>query len=246
MDAVTQFQREVADQICAQGRDADLHALTRVWLREITPYKYHYHFTWLGRPIIQLPQDVLAVQELIWRVQPDFIIETGVAHGGSLMLSASILSLLGGDRRVLGIDVEVRPHNRHLIEAHSLSPHIDLLEGSSIDPIVFRQVRQAAAGRNRVMVLLDSCHTHEHVLRELELYSTLVGQGSYLIVFDTLIELMPDRFFADRPWGQGNNPLTAVRQFVQANDRFEVDRELTNKLLITAAPDGYLKCVKDS
>jgi cephalosporin hydroxylase len=246
VDAIAQFQHEVAEQIRAQGCDADLHALTRAWLREITPYKYHYHFTWLGRPIIQLPQDVLAVQELIWRVQPDLIVETGVAHGGSLMLSASILALLGGDRRVLGIDVEVRPHNRQRIESHPLSSYIDLIEGSSIDDEVFRRVQSMAAGRQRVLVLLDSCHTHDHVLRELELYSTLVRAGSYLVVFDTLIELMPDRFFSDRPWGQGNNPLTAVRQFIQTNDRFEVDRELTNKLLITAAPDGYLRCVKDT
>lgn len=246
MDAVAQFQQEVAEQIRAQGSDADLHALSRVWLREITPYKYHYHFTWLGRPIIQLPQDILAVQELIWRVQPDLIIETGIAHGGSLMLSASLLELLGGDRRVLGIDVELRPHNRRLIEAHPLFHRIDLVEGSSIDTQVFQHACRAATGRKSVMVLLDSCHTHDHVLRELELYAALVGAGSYLVVFDTLIELLPNRLFSDRPWGPGNNPLTAVRQFLQANDRFEIDRELCDKLLITAAPDGYLRCVKDA
>lgn len=245
MDVIGQFQQDVAEQIRAQGSDTDLSALTRVWLREITPYKYHYHFTWLGRPIIQLPQDIVAVQELIWRVRPELIIETGVAHGGSLVLSASMLQLLGGNARVIGIDVDIREHNRKLIEAHPMHGRIDLIEGSSIDPQVFAQVQRAAEGRANVMVMLDSCHTHDHVLSELALYSTLVRRGSYLIVFDTLIESMPDRFFDDRPWGQGDNPLTALRQFLSTNDRFEIDREMTSKLLMTAAPDGYLKCVKD-
>lgn len=244
MDPVTQFQSECAEQIHAQGADTDLQSLSRIWIREISPYKYHYHFTWLGRPIIQMPQDVLAIQEVVWRVQPDLIIETGVAHGGSLILSASLLELLGGDRRVLGIDVEIRPHNRRLIEDHPLAKRIDLVEGSSIDESVVARVQAAAADRRCVLVILDSCHTHEHVSRELELYSPLVTKGSYLIVFDTLIEQLPDRLFDDRPWGPGNNPLTAVREFLSRTDRFEIDRDLSDKLLLTAAPDGYLHCVK--
>jgi cephalosporin hydroxylase len=244
MDQVAKFQSECAEQIRAQGADLDLQSLSRIWIREITPYKYHYHFTWLGRPIIQLPQDILAIQEIIWRVQPDLIVETGVAHGGSLVLSASLLELLGGDRRVLGIDVEIRPHNRRLIEDHPLAKRIDLVEGSSIDETVVARVRAAAAARRCVMVVLDSCHTHEHVLRELELYSPLVTNGSYAIVFDTLIEQLPERLFDDRPWGQGNNPLTAVREFLRQTDRFEIDRTFSDKLLLTAAPDGYLRCVK--
>lgn len=245
MDALAQFQKEVTDGIRAQGRDADLHALSRIWLREITPYKYHYHFTWLGRPIIQLPQDIVAIQELIWRIRPDLIIETGVAHGGSLALSASMLELQGGQGRVVGIDVDIREHNRALIESHPLFHRMILIEGSSIDDDIFAQVQRLAADRPRAMVLLDSCHTHAHVKRELELYSTLVQRDSYLVVFDTLIEALPDRIFDDRPWGRGDNPMTAVRDFLRTNDRFEVDREMTDKLLMTAAPDGYLKCVKD-
>jgi cephalosporin hydroxylase len=184
------------------------------------------------------------VQEIIWRVQPDLIIETGVAHGGSLILSASLLELLGGDRRVLGLDVDIRAHNRELIEAHPLARRIDLIEGSSIDDGVLDQVRAAARSRPRVLVILDSSHTHDHVLRELQLYSPLVSEGSYLIVFDTLIEMLPDQLFSDRPWRRGNSPLTAVRAFLEDNDRFEIDRMITDKLLLTAAPDGYLRCTR--
>lgn len=244
MDLVAQFQQECHDEIIAQGEDAHLGSLTQSWLEAITPHRYHYHFTWLGRPIIQLPQDVLAIQELIWRVKPDLIVETGVAHGGSLILSASILHLLGGDGRVVGIDVDIRPHNRRLIESHPLYKRIDLVEGSSIDRGTFEHIQRLAAGRSRVMVFLDSCHTHQHVLRELELYSTLVGRGSYMVVFDTLIEHMPEHFFVNRPWGPGNNPWTAVQEFLRSSDRFEIDRQFNHKLLMTAAPDGYLRCVQ--
>lgn len=244
MNQAMQFQQECCSQIQNQGADADLHALSRIWLREITPYKYHYHFTWLGRPIIQLPQDIVAVQEIIWRVQPDLIIETGVAHGGSLILSASMLELLGGDRRVLGIDVALRPNNEVLIKEHPLAKRIDLIAGSSIDEQVISRVREAAENRRRVMVILDACHSHAHVLRELQLYSPFVTAGSYLIVFDTLIDLLPDRLFCDRPWGPGNNPLTAVREFLRGCDQFEIDRSITDKLLLTAAPDGYLRCIR--
>ena len=225
--------------------DEELHRLTREWFAAGSKYEYSYHFSWLGRPIIQFPQDIVAMQEIIWRVQPDLVIETGVARGGSLIFSASMLEILGGDRLVVGVDIDIRPHNRRAIEEHPMFKRIRLVEGSSVDEGVFAEVRALAEGRKRVVVILDSNHTHEHVRRELELYSPLVTRDSYMVVFDTVIEDMPEDFFPDRPWGRGNNPKTAVWEFLKANDRFEIDREFQNKLLITVAPDGYLRCIRD-
>lgn len=234
-----------SNKIRQMGADAKLRELTSQAFLKTCEYRYSYNFSWLGRPIIQYPQDIVAVQEILWQVKPDLVIETGIAHGGSLLLSASILELIGGTGQVVGIDVDIRPHNRSGILSHALAKRITIIEGSSIDPAVVAQVFNAAKGKARVMVILDSHHTHAHVLRELEFYSPLVKQGSYLIVFDTVIEDMPDNFFPDRPWGVGNNPKTAVREFLAANDRFEIDAEIENKLLITVAPEGYLKCVKN-
>jgi cephalosporin hydroxylase len=239
-----EFEAERRRSIQRMGSDRTMRRLTKDWFEESCRHRYTYNFNWLGRPIIQYPQDIVATQEIIWRVRPDLIIETGVAHGGSLMLAASLLELLGGDGRSVGIDVEIRPHNRAAIEAHPLAKRITLVEGSSVSDAVVARVRELAKGRERVLVMLDSNHTHEHVLRELDLYSPLVQAGSYLIVFDTAVEDMPEAFFQDRPWGRGNNPKTAVREFLEHNDRFQVDRELEDKLLITVAPGGYLKCVK--
>lgn len=211
--------------------------------------KYSYNFTWLGRPIIQYPQDIIAMQEIIWQVKPDLIIETGIAHGGSLIFYASMLELnaiCGGpeDAQVLGIDIDIRPHNRKAIETHHMFRRISMIEGSSTDKGTAEHVYDFAKGKKQIMVLLDSMHTHDHVLKELQLYSPLVTKGSYLVVFDTIIEDMPAGSFPDRPWDKGNNPKTAVWEFLKSNDRFEIDKEIENKLLITVAPDGYLKCVK--
>jgi cephalosporin hydroxylase len=226
------------------GADHELRDLSLEWMRRGVPYEYSYHFTWLGRPIIQYPQDVVALQEILWRVQPDLVVETGVAHGGSLLLSASILELLGGSRRVVGVDVDIRSHNRQAIESHSLARRISLIEGSSVDEVVLEQVRAYATDAERVLVILDSNHEHDHVLRELELYGPLVTLGSYLVVFDTIVEFMGDEAFPDRRWGPGHNPYSAVRAFLAATDRFTVDEEFDNKLLVTAAPGGYLRCVR--
>jgi cephalosporin hydroxylase len=212
---------------------------------EMCRYRYSYNFTWMGRPIIQFPEDMVAMQEIVWRVRPEIIIETGIAHGGSLVFWASLLELLGGDRRVIGVDIEIRPHNRTEIARHPLSRRITTIEGSSIDRSIVEQVRSRVRGRSPVMVVLDSNHTHAHVLEELRAYSPLVTQGSYLIVCDTIVEDMPEGSFPDRPWGRGNNPATAVRQFLQENDRFQVDQETEGKLLFTVAPGGYLECIKD-
>jgi cephalosporin hydroxylase len=227
------------------GSDVQLKKQAFDLFLEMCRYKYSYNFSWLGRPIIQFPQDIAAIQEIVWGVKPDLILETGIAHGGSLVLWASLLEMIGADGLAVGIDIEIRPHNRSAIEEHPLARRIRMIEGSSIDPAVVKQVRQLEVGRERVLVVLDSNHTHAHVREELWHYSPLVRRGSYLIVLDTVVEDMPPDFFLDRPWGPGNNPKTAVREFLQRNDRFEIDREIEEKLLITVAPSGYLRCVKD-
>ena len=245
MSEVAKFFAVVAGNIEGLKADHDVQALSRIWLREIARHKYTYNFTWLGRPFIQLPQDMMAVQELIWRVRPDLIIETGIAHGGSLVFSASMLELLGGNGLVLGVDIDIRSHNRAEIEKHPMSRRIQMIQGSSVDKAVARQVYKAAEGRKQIMVMLDSNHTHGHVLKELQLYSRLVTRGSYLVVFDTAIEDLPDDLIKDRPWHKGNNPKTAVWQFLKTSKRFVIDKDVESKLLITVAPDGYLKCIKD-
>jgi cephalosporin hydroxylase len=239
------FEKDKVQNIQRLGENRDLFRRSIQWIEEVSRLKYSYHFTWLGRPIIQFPQDVVAMQEIIWRVRPDLVIETGVARGGSMVFYASMLELLGGDRLVVGVDIEIRPHNREEIEKHPLAKRIRLIEGSSINPKVAASVQAYANRASCVLVVLDSLHTHAHVAKELELYSPLVTRGSYLVVFDTVVEFMPKDFFPDRPWGPGNNPYTAVREFLKSNDRFVVDEEYDAKLLISVAPGGYLKCVKD-
>jgi cephalosporin hydroxylase len=223
----------------------DLPSLTQKWFVESCKQKYSYNFTWMGRPIIQYPQDIVAMQEIIWQVQPDLIIDTGIAHGGSLVFYASLLELIGNNGQVLGIDIDIRSHNRVEIEKHPMFKRISMIEGSSIDKKIAEEVYDFAKGKQRILVTLDSNHTHDHVLKELELYSPLVTKGSYLVVFDTVVEDLPNDFFPDRPWNPGNNPKTAVWEFLKTSDRFEIDKSIETKLLITVAPDGYLKCIKD-
>jgi cephalosporin hydroxylase len=244
MDDSEEFNRRNREVIGRMAADEEMRWQTREWMASATRYEYSYHFTWLGRPIIQFPQDIVATQEIIWRVRPDLIIETGIARGGSLIFSASMLELLGGDGLVVGVDVDIREHNRVEIERHPLAGRIEMVQGSSVDESVVRRVAAYAEGRPTVLVMLDSNHTHEHVRRELELYSPLVTPGSYLIVYDTLIEQMPEDMYPERPWGRGDNPLTAVREFLSGHADFEVDRAVEDKLLVTVAPGGYLRRVK--
>ena len=232
------------DGIERMAADDGLQKVARDLFLRSCDYKYSYNFRWMGRPIIQYPQDMIAMQEIIWDVKPDLIIETGIAHGGSLVYYASLLELLGGERLVVGIDIDIRPHNRQAIEAHPMFKRIRMVEGSSVDQEVVSRVRELARGARTVLVTLDSNHTHEHVLDELKLYSPLVTAGSYLTVFDTVVEDMPKSMFPDRPWGPGNNPKTAVHEFLKTTDRFEIDRAIESKLLLTVAPDGYLRCLK--
>ena len=243
--AISNFANENKLDIEKMGRDSALKEKTKEWFDASSHYKYSYHFKWLGRPIIQFPQDIVAMQEVIWNVKPQLIIETGIAHGGSLIFYSSMLELIGDEGMVLGIDIDIRPHNRVEIENHSMFKRIKMIEGSSIDKDVISQVYEFAKYRAPILVILDSMHTYAHVLEELITYSPLVTKDSYLVVFDTVIEDMPKGFFQDRPWGKGNNPKTAILEFQKSNSRFEVDREIENKLLITVAPGGYLKCIKE-
>jgi cephalosporin hydroxylase len=249
MDPIEFFKSQVKENIKGLGNDKDVQGLSRIWSRETNRNGYTYNFSWLGRPIIQYPQDMIALQELIWSIQPDLIIETGIAHGGSLIFSASMLELnaiCGGppEAEVLGIDIDIRSHNRKAIEAHPMNKRISMLQGSSIAPEIIEQVKIKAEGKKGVLVFLDSNHTYYHVLAELKAYAPLTSIGSYCVVFDTLIDDMPPEMFTDRPWGPGDNPKTAVLEYLKSNPDFEIDRQIQHKLLITVAPDGYLRRIE--
>ncbi|MCV0400957.1 MAG: cephalosporin hydroxylase family protein [Nitrosopumilus sp.] len=240
------FEKKNKTNILKMSKDKNFQKLTKSWFKSSEKFQYSYHFSWMGRPIIQYPQDMIALQELIWKIKPDLIIETGIARGGSLIFSASILQLIGKGR-VVGIDVDIRKHNRIEIEKHSMFKRIKMIEGSSIDSKVVKKVYQLAKNKKQILVILDSNHSHEHVLKELELYSPLVTKNSYLIVFDTVIEdisTSQTKSHQKRPWGKGNNPKTAVNSFLASNKRFIIDKEIENKLMITVAPSGFLKCIK--
>ena len=243
MGLVKQFEQERQRRIETQAKNMAVIEAARYFQKESIKSLYSYNFSWLGRPIIQYPQDMIIMQEILWNVKPDLVIETGIAHGGSIIFYASILELIGKGE-VLGIDVEIRPHNKKAIENHPMFKRITMIKGDSVSKAVLDEVETIAKGKETLLVCLDSNHTHEHVLNEMELYSPLVSKGSYLVVFDTIIEDLPDEFYPDRPWGKSNNPKTAVYEFLKKNNRFVIDRSIENKLLITVAPDGYLKCIK--
>ena len=253
------FEKEVSERIVRNSRDTVMIKASQDFMRVTTTPKYSYNFSCLGRPIIQYPQDMVAMQELIWAVRPDLIIETGIAHGGSLVLSASMLALLDlcdaiegnehfdpsqSQRKVLGVDIDIRSHNSVAIEAHPMASRIQMIQGSSIAPEIVNQVKAIAANYKRILVCLDSNHTHEHVLAELEAYALLASVGSYCIVFDTIVEDLPNEMFPDRPWGPGNNPKTAVLEYLKAHSEFEIDKSIEAKIQITVAPDGYLRRIR--
>ncbi len=238
------FVARNTQKIREMAADDGLSNLSLQWMVDSGKYEYSYHFHWMGRPIIQYPQDMIALQEIIWETKPDVIVETGVARGGSVVFFASMLHLLGGDGHVIGVDIEIRPHNRAAIEQHPMFERITLIEQSSTENDTIEQVAELCRGK-RVLVVLDSNHTHDHVFKELELYSPLVTHGQYIVVLDTIVEDFPHDSFPNRPWDKGDNPKTAVWEFLKANDRFEIDRDRVSKLLLTAARDGYLLCVKD-
>lgn len=252
------FEDEVKERVLKSRENVGLLKDTSKFMNTSIAAGYSYNFSWLSRPIIQYPQDMVAMQELIWQVKPDLIIETGIAHGGSLIFSASMLAQLDicdaieADtsfnpkefrRKVLGIDIDIRAHNRTAIEAHPMFSRIQMIEGSSIAPEIIEQVKTIASEYKRILVCLDSNHTHDHVLIELEAYAPLTSVDSYCVVFDTIVEDMPADMFPDRPWGPGNNPKTAVWEYLKTHPEFEIDKDIQHKLLITVAPDGYLKRV---
>lgn len=253
---MNEFAREVEGRLKTAANNVSLNQTSRMFIDASIASQYSYNFFWMGRPIIQYPQDIVAMQELVWRVRPDVIVETGIAHGGSLILSASLLSLLdlceateSGEllnpakpkRRVVGVDIDIRRHNRSAIEAHPMSRRISMLQGSSIDPSIVSQVRDFVGDAECVMVCLDSKHTHDHVLAELEAYAPMVTVGSYCIVFDTVVEDLPVEMFPDRPWGPGDNPKTAVRAWLPQHPEFQIDKSIDHKLMISVAPEGYVK-----
>ena len=243
MDPLEQFEWEKVQRIKNQGQNTPLIKAKENFIEESIKSLYSYNFSWLGCPIIQYPQDIVMMQEIIWTVKPDLIIETGIARGGSIIFYASILELIGKGK-VLGIDIDIREHNRKAIEAHPMFRRISMIEGSSISQEVMEQVRSIAGKYEKILVCLDSNHTHEHVLKELELFSPFVSLNSYLVVFDTVIEELPQGFFLDRPWDKGNNPKTAVAEFLKKHGEFVVDEDIENKLLITVSPGGYLKRIR--
>jgi len=239
---MTSFDEDVVQRVRALRESSALEARSRDFMRESIDARYSYNFSWMGRPIIQYPQDMIAMQEILWKVRPDLIVETGIAHGGSLVYYASLCELMGHGE-VLGIDIDIRDHNRKAIESHPMAKRIQLLQGSSIDAAIIDQVRKRASGK-RVLVVLDSNHTHEHVLAELEAYAPMVSLGSYCVVFDTVVEDLPPGLYPDRPWDVGNNPKTAVHEYLRRDHSFEIDQDIEAKIQITVAPDGFLKRVR--
>jgi len=244
MDPIEDFRREVAKSILESREDAVFQRLSQAWMEKSVVHKYPYRFTWMGVPIIQYPQDIVAMQELVCLVKPDLIIETGIAHGGSLVFYASMLELLGGRGHVIGVDIDIRAHNRERLEQHPMFRRVSLVQGSSIAQETVKTVIDMASGFCNPLVVLDSMHTHSHVLDELRAYSHLIRKDSYIVVFDTLIEDMPESFYSDRPWSVGNNPKTAIDTFIDENDSFIVDNDIALKLMLTTCSCGFLRRVK--
>lgn len=268
--SILKFKNEVQNNINALSKDIVLAQQTKTWFEQSLVNKYSYNFSSFSVPIIQYPQDMIALQELIWRVKPDLIIEAGIAHGGSIIQSASIQAMmdyqeavlsnsvidpLKPTRKVLGLDIDIRQHNKEVIENHFLAARIDMIEGSSISEEVIKAVHEYTEPFSNILVILDSNHTHDHVLAELKAYAPLVSKGSYCVVYDTVIEDLPASQFPDRPWGPGDNPKTALHEYLrllQDNEikgidgsslRFEINKQIEAKIQITVGPDGYLKRV---
>jgi len=244
MNPIEEFKKERAEAMEAMAKDTELKKKSVDWMLHADQYKYTYNFSWMGRPIIKYPQDIVIMQELIWNIRPDLIIETGIAHGGSIIFSSSMMELLGNGGKVIAVDIDIRKHNRDEIEKHPMFRNITMLEGSSVDEKIVQQIADYAKGFKKVMVVLDSNHSHEHVYRELELYTPLVSLGSYILLPDTFVEFFPKGYVTNRPWDVGNNPYTAMEAFLKTTTQFVKDEEITNKLLITEAlGGGYLKRV---
>ena len=241
---ISEFFSQRNKDIEDMASDSHLRDLSLQWMVESDRYKYTYNFTWMGRPVIKYPSDMIVQQELMWNLRPDLIIETGVAHGGSIIYSASMMKMMGITGSVIGIDIDIRDHNRKEIENHPMYDAIHLYEGDSTDTEIVQKVQKHVDKANTVLVILDSLHTHEHVLKELTLYSKFVSKHSYIILRDTFIEFFPKGYYSrNRPWDVGNNPYTAMHEFLKNNSSFMIDKMLSSKAVITETIDGYLKRV---
>lgn len=240
-----EFEKRKLQDIAAMAKDPTFQSMSRDWLINSFRHRYSYNFRWLGLPIIQYPADIVAMQEVIWQMRPQVIVETGVARGGSLVFYASMLQLLGQDGVVVGVEVALTDENRKAIETHPLAGRIRLVDGSSVADETVAQVKRTVGAAAPVLVILDSLHTHDHVLQELRAYAPLVRRGSYLVVFDTLIENLPAEVIGDRPWGKGDNPKTAVQAFLKETNRFEIDRSFDDRLLLSVCSTGFLRCTRD-
>lgn len=243
---MSQFFEESKERVASYGADGLIASTAMGFQSLMVSRKYMYNFSWLGRPIIKLPQDLYTYQEIMWEVQPDLVIETGIAHGGSLVFTASLLALLEisgyvTNPKVIGIDIEIRQHNLTALNNHPLRKFMELYEGSSTSINIIEKVRRSAQGAQTVLVILDSNHTNEHVYSELSAYAPLVTPGSYCIVEDTGIEFSPMDLIGDRPWGPGNSPMTAVNRYLSEDSNFEIDQSFQNKTWITSSPNGILK-----
>ena len=224
--------------------DHELKKKSIDWMLHADKYKYTYNYRWMGIPIIKFPNDIVALQEIIWKVKPDIIIETGIAHGGSLLFSATMMELIGNQGKVIGVDIDIRKHNRIEIEKSKFNKNIVMLEGSSVSQKIIKKIKNYIKQGSKVMVFLDSNHTYSHVKKEIEIYSKLVTKNSYLVVEDTFTEFFPKNYFSNRPWDVGNNPIIAIREFLKKNKKFKIDKNLNDKLSITETFDGYLKKIK--
>ena len=242
---IKKFDKEKSSRINQNKSNYKLKSASKKFLLETIKPKYTYNFSWLGVPIIQIPQDIYQLQEIIWDVKPNLIIETGIAHGGSLVFSASMLAILNMQnkekRKVIGIDIDFRNHNKSVLKKHFTKKLISFVSGSSTDTKVFDKIKKISKNYNKILVILDSNHTHEHVLNELNLYSQLVSKNSYCIVFDTIINEMPNNFYPDRDWNNSNNPMTAIKEFLKSNKNFEIDKKIDHKLMVSMAKNGFLK-----
>lgn len=244
-DPIQQFQAERNEDIEKMGKDSDLRKKSLDWMLCADKYKYTYNFSWMGRPIIKFPSDIVIQQEIMWKIKPDLVIETGIAHGGSIIFTASMMEMMGIDGEVIGIDIDIRSHNRLEIEKHPMKKRITMFEGNSVDNNIIAEVREIANTKSRVMVILDSLHSHDHVYKELCAYAPMTSIGSYCILPDTFIEFFPKGYYSKtRPWDVGDNPYTAMKEYLAGNNQFEIDHSLTSKAMITETIDGYLKRVR--
>jgi hypothetical protein len=244
-EPIQQFLDERNADIERMGSDQELRQKSIDWMIHADRYKYTYNYSWMGRPIIKFPNDMVIQQELMWELKPDLVIETGIAHGGSIIFTASMMEMMNIDGEVVGIDVDIRPHNRTKIEAHPMMKRITMYEGDSVSDAMVEKVRVHTNGKKCVMVILDSLHSHAHVYKELRSYAPMTTLGSYCILPDTFIEFFPKGYYSEtRPWDVGNNPHSAMKQYISETDNFEIDHARTDKAMITETIDGYLKRVK--